>query len=120
MAIHVKNRIKYNAGYTTIHPIRSIQKVKDLVVNFDNEMAVPILVGNHGCLLNGTHRYHAYLIRKNKGFEDNFKIVDLSDLQCWVGDGIREHIEANTDTKFIDIDSFWRDNWEFSDYFMEG
>lgn len=37
-----------------IHPIRSIQKVKNLVVGFDPERATPILVGNHGCLLNGT------------------------------------------------------------------
>lgn len=97
-----------------IHPIRSIQKVKNLVVNFNEERATPILVGKHGCLLNGTHRYSAYLIRKKMGCEKNFRIVYLADLTCWVGDAIREYISEGGKVMFIDIDYFWDDNWTFS------
>lgn len=102
-----------------IHPIRSIQKVKNLVVNFDVERAAPILVGNHGCLLNGTHRYSAYLIRLKQEKKDNFRFVFLSDLRCWVGDAIREYLKEGGDVVYIDIDCFWGDNWTFSDAYDE-
>lgn len=102
-----------------IHPIRSIQKVKNLVVGFDPERATPILVGNHGCLLNGTHRYNAYLIRLKQGKTDNFRFVFLSDLDCWVGNAIREYMGEGGDTMYIDIDHFWGDNWTFSDAYDE-
>lgn len=102
-----------------LHSIRSIQKVKNLVVNFDAERAAPILVGNHGCLLNGTHRYSAYLIRLKQGKQDNFRFVYLSDLECWVGDAIRDYLEEGGDVMYIDIDYFWGDNWTFSDAYDE-
>ena len=113
----VRNRLKHKVKFTALHELRSIDKVKNLVNHFNKEMAVPIIVGKNGYLINGTHRYCAYLIRKSKGFKDNFPIVYLSELNCWVGDGIREHLESGESYRFIDVDSFWRDNWEFSDWY---
>lgn len=113
----VRNRIGYRAKYQPLHSLRSIDKVKNLINHFNKEMAVPIIVGNNGNLINGTHRYSAYLIRKKKGLKDNFPIVYLSELECWVGDAIRDYLENGDNSKYIDIDSFWRDNWEFSDWY---
>ena len=117
--ISTKKSVWRDDNLQPIHPIRSIQKVKNLVVGFDEERAAPILVGEHGCLLNGTHRYAAYLLRKKRGCEENFRIIALSDLKCWVADAIREYVEEGESTRFIDLDYFWADNWVFSECFEE-
>ena len=115
--MNARNKIKHQAVFTTLHDLRSIDKVKNLVNRFNKEKAVPIIVGKYGYLINGTHRYYAYLIRKSKGLEDNFPIVHLNELNCWVGDGIREYLESREEFRFFELDSFWRDNWEFSDWY---
>ena len=112
---HVELKGRDTTSLTPIHPVRSTEKVRILVEQFDLEQATPILVGKNSRLLNGTHRYQAYLTRLRKGYSDNFKVVFLDDLDCWVGDAIREYLCENTETMYIDIDHFWNDNWLFSD-----
>lgn len=105
---------------TPIHPVRSQAKVDNLVQNFDEELASPILVGFNGELLNGTHRYRAYLLRESKKLSPNFEFVFIEDLD--ETDSMASELmgmvnelsedEDNTDI-YVDIDDFWNDNWHF-------
>lgn len=104
-----------------IHPVRSQAKVDELVNNFDPELASPILVGDEGRLLNGTHRYRAFLIRDMKGLTPNFEFAYLEDLTSYVASEIKEILsrvdlsgESDDTQHYVDLDSFWNDNWEFA------
>ncbi len=102
-----------------IHPVRSSEKVDSMVKNFDAELATPILVDEAGRLLNGTHRYNAFLKRFAMGCDDNFTITPVHSLNCWVGSAIQEYLEEGGVNMYIDIDHFWNDNWFFSDAYEQ-
>ena len=110
--------------FIPLHPIRSASKVDNLVHNFDAERAEPILVGDYGQLLNGTHRYQAYQRRYLKKEAENFTFVYVEDLTGWVADALEEHlqlaIESDADGNFVDIDAFWGENWHFAEYKSKG
>lgn len=102
-----------------IHPVRCSRKVDNLVSNFNPDMATPILVDTNGRLLNGTHRYNAFLRRYSMGFDENFSIIALNDLTCWVGDAIQDYLDEGGVDMYINIDHFWNDNWVFSSAYEE-
>lgn len=102
-----------------LHPVMYQEKCKALAENFNQELAVPILVDEFGELLNGTHRYRAFLMREKLGLKPNFTFVYMEDLKgCWVGDGLTDILNDSerwcAGHTYIDLDYFWRDNWIFS------
>lgn len=105
-----------------IHPVRSQKKVDDLVENFNEDWATPILIGYNDELLNGTHRYRAYLLRKNKGYTDNFSFAYYEDIDTnddmgaelkKLVDSLDPSDEADNTDIYVDIDHYWNDNWDF-------
>ena len=116
------NSISLMKKLSPIHPVRSQAKVQNLVDNFDEELASPILVGTDGNLLNGTHRYRAYQIREMKGLTPNFNFVFIEDLDksdsmvsqlLSLIDSLDLSEGADNTSIYIDIDDFWNDNWFF-------
>lgn len=104
---------------TPLHPVRSQAKVDNLVQNFNEELAAPILVDEFGKLLNGTHRYRAYFKREKLELEPNFTFVYMEDLEgCWVGEGLRDILKDSArwceGYTYPDLDHFWHDNWHFA------
>lgn len=105
--------------FMPLHDVFFPSKVVTFTEDFNPKLAVPILVDEYGGLLNGTHRYAAFLKRREKGLEPNFTFVYMEDLEgCWVGEGLRDILEdpvreyeGNT---FIDLDHFWKEHWIFS------
>lgn len=101
-----------------LHDVRCEDKVNNLTINFNKEKAKPILSLNNGNLINGTHRYSAYVKRMELGCKDNFSIVNIDEYpDCWVMQAIQEYLLTQDDDMYIDIDLFWHENYIFSEYY---
>lgn len=114
--------MKKGLPYYALHDVRCWDKVERLVTSFDKDKAMPILCLEDGSLINGTHRFSAYVKRMELGYtgSDNFRIVCIDDYpNCWVMKAINDYLLSQDDTRYIDIDYFWHDHYVFSEAYIE-
>lgn len=108
--------------FYALHDVRSWDKVDYLAANFDKEKARPILHLEDGTLVNGTHRFSAYIKRMELGHpaEDNFRFVCVDNYpNCWVMKAINSYLIERVGCFYVDLDYFWCDNYIFSEAFEE-